>query len=176
MGEADRQVALTDGGNGLEEFLRIHFPLAERILDFWHAAGHVAEFADLYAGGDPARKKTLTDRWVGRMRDKGGPALLKTIAALDLAGHGEAVAERRRKLVNYMTDNAHRMDYPTYLARGWHIGSGPVEAACKSVVGGRLKGAGMRWSEPGADSVCRLRALLKGEPGQWEAFWTTLAA
>jgi hypothetical protein len=64
------------------------------------------------------------------------------------------------------------MDYPRYRANGWLIGSGHVESACKGVVGLRLKGAGMRWSEPGADAVCHLRALFKSDPGQWDAFWT----
>jgi hypothetical protein len=60
--------------------------------------------------------------------------------------------------------------YPRYLANGWEIGSGPVESACKTVVGQRLKLAGMRWREPGTDTVCHRRALYKSERGQWEAF------
>jgi hypothetical protein len=58
------------------------------------------------------------------------------------------------------------------LAKGWQIGSGPVERACKTVVGQRMKGAGMRWGEAGADAVAHLRALFRGEKGQWEAFWS----
>ena len=65
----------------------------------------------------------------------------------------------------------HRMEYPEYLAKGWCIGSGAVESACKTVVGQRLKLAGMRWGEDGADAVCHLRALFKGDAEQWEAFW-----
>ncbi len=63
------------------------------------------------------------------------------------------------------------MEYPEYEANGWCIGSGAVESACKTVVGARLKGAGMRWSEGGAHAVCHVRALYRSEPGQWEAFW-----
>ena len=51
------------------------------------------------------------------------------------------------------------------------IGSGPVESACKRVVGQRLKCAGMRWGEPGSDGVCHLRALFLSEKGQWDAYW-----
>jgi len=61
------------------------------------------------------------------------------------------------------------------VSDGWLIGSGHVEAACKAVVGQRLKGNGMRWSEAGADAVCHLRALFKSEKGQWEAFWGNAA-
>jgi len=65
----------------------------------------------------------------------------------------------------------HRLDDPSHLAKGWPIGSGPVESAYKTVVGLRLKGPGLRWCEPGSDGVCRLRALFLGEKGQWDAFW-----
>ena len=51
-----------------------------------------------------------------------------------------------------------------------------MEAACKPVVGHRLKGTGMRWSDGGADAVCHLRALFRGENGQWDAYWASLAA
>ena len=67
------------------------------------------------------------------------------------------------------------MDYPGYLAKGWQIGSGPVEAACKQVVGQRLKGSGMRWGEAGADAACHLRALYRSEASQWDAFWASAA-
>ena len=70
-----------------------------------------------------------------------------------------------------MERNAHRMEYPEYLARGWCIGSGAVESACKTVVGQRLKLAGMRWGENGSHAVCHLRALYRSEKGQWDAFW-----
>jgi hypothetical protein len=63
------------------------------------------------------------------------------------------------------------LEYPEYLAEGWHIGSGPVESACKTVVGQRLKLAGMRWREYGTHGVCQMRALYRSEKGQWEAFW-----
>ena len=67
--------------------------------------------------------------------------------------------------------NLHRMAYPHYRARGWQIGSGHIEAACKTVVNRRLKQSGMRWGGDGADAVCQLRAMYEGEPGQWDAFW-----
>lgn len=62
------------------------------------------------------------------------------------------------------------MDYPTYRAQGWDIGSGPTEAGCK-VLGGRLKGSGMRWTESGSAEVAALRALYASGEGLWDAFW-----
>ncbi len=71
----------------------------------------------------------------------------------------------------YFTNNVHRMEYPEYQARGWQIGSGVVESACKTVVGQRLKGAGMRWSEAGARACHVPVHLYRSEKGQWDAFW-----
>ena len=64
------------------------------------------------------------------------------------------------RVEEYFSNNRHRMEYPEYEAEGWQIGSGVVESACKTVVGQRLKGAGMRWSEAGAHAVCHVRACI----------------
>ena len=63
------------------------------------------------------------------------------------------------------------MEYPEYQAEGWQIGSGVIESACKTVVGQRLKGAGMRWGEAGVHALCHVRALYRSEQGQWQDFW-----
>ncbi len=97
--------------------------------------------------------------------------MLTTLEQLALEDRSAAVREVYRQETQYLRNNVHRADYPTYLAQGWQIGSGPVEAACKNVVGQRLKGTGMRWGEDGADAVCHLRALYLSEPDQWETFW-----
>jgi hypothetical protein len=81
------------------------------------------------------------------------------------------LAAVREEVLSYFRNQVHRMDYPTYEANGWYIGSGAVESACKTVVGSRMKGAGMRWSEAGAHAVCHVRALYRSEPSQWTAFW-----
>ncbi len=170
---ADVWVGLTDGGNGLDEFLRVYFPRAELVLDFYHAAEHLNELAQaLHPQADGAAGE-LAGRWCHQLKHEGGAALLSTLAAVDLRGKKADVRERHRLVTGYVRANVYRMDYPRYRANGWLIGSGHVESACKGVVGQRLKGNGMRWSEPGADAVCHLRALFKSEKGQWDAFWAT---
>ena len=96
--------------------------------------------------------------------------MLDELRGLDAAARPSA-REVWEETVTYFENQVHRMDYPSYVAKGWQIGSGPVESACKTVVGQRLKGAGMRWGEPGSDGVCHLRALFLSEKGQWDAFW-----
>ena len=83
----------------------------------------------------------------------------------------KGLAAVRQEVLGYFRNHVHRMDYPTYEANGWYIGSGAVESACKTVVGQRLKGAGMRWSEAGGHALCHVRALYRSEKGQWDAFW-----
>ncbi|MGH9551080.1 MAG: ISKra4 family transposase [Terriglobales bacterium] len=174
--EAEQQLALTDGAPCLEEFVRKNAPLAVPILDFYHASEHVAELARSLCSGDEAAFKKLQQEWCHCLKHAGGAALGATWQALDQTGWSDAQRECYRQQDQYVRNNLHRMDYPTYLAHGWMIGSGPVEAACKQVVGQRLKGTGMRWREPGSDSLCHLRALFLSQPGQWETFWYATTA
>jgi hypothetical protein len=173
MDRAQRWIALSDGGSGLEDFLRTHFPRVEAvILDFYHAAEHLSTLAKALYPGDEAAAQERHGQWCHQLKHEGGAALLTTLRALDLRGKRAAVRAVYEEELGYFVNQGHRMDYPTYRARGWQIGSGPVESACKRVVGQRLKGAGMRWGEDGADAVCHLRALFLSDSGPWEAFWS----
>ena len=169
---AERQIALSDGGSGLEDFLRTNFPLAELILDFYHPAEKLNDLAKLWQPRDAAAAERLGHAWCHTMKHEGGQAVLDELEQLDLRGRSGAARESHRELVQYIGNNVHRMDYPHYQSKGWQIGSGPIESACKTVVGQRLKGAGMRWGEDGTDSVCHLRALYRSESTQWDAFWS----
>jgi hypothetical protein len=169
--ETEQQVALSDGGVGLEDFFRVNFPRAECILDFWHAKEYLVEFATAWFGSDEAVRTKWLDEQCHRLKHEGGPAVLKELQSMEPQGHSAPVRECHRVTVQYYGNHVHRMDYPRYVSQGWQIGSGPVEAACKSVVAERLKCSGMRWGEDGADAVCHLRALWLSEPRQWHAFW-----
>jgi hypothetical protein len=168
----DELVAITDGGNGLEEALRRH--LADHlvtVLDWYHAAEHLGDFAAvLYARDEDARHA-----WARQAKDllfeQGGAVLLAHLQAVVLpAGTPADVREALRQLIGYFEHNRHRTDYPSYRARGWDIGSGPTEAGCR-IIGERLKGSGMRWAEDGAATVGALRALYVSGPKLWDGFW-----
>jgi hypothetical protein len=172
LGEAETVVALTDGGSGLEAALRRCFGGGlEFVLDFWHASEHLHAFAFLWHGRDSPAAREWAERAVGVMRLGGGARLLEWLGELTLpAGAGAEVVEALGELRGFVGRQAHRMDYPAYRARGWDIGSGPTEAGCK-VLGGRLKGSGMRWAEAGSAEVAALRALYASGEGLWDAFW-----
>lgn len=171
--DADQHIALSDGGSGLEDVLKKFFPRAVCILDFYHAKEHLVELAQAFYPTDEDARQRWQDQWCHRLKHEGGRAVLNALKALELSGYSDAVREVHRKQVTYFGNHCHRMDYPTYVARGWQIGSGPVESACKTVVGNRLKGGGMRWGQSGSDQVCHLRALYLSEPTCWDTFWHT---
>ena len=171
LGRADRVVALTDGGAGLESAPGGHFGGGVTfVLDFWHASEHLHGVARAWHG-DGAAATGWAEEAVGVMRGSGGAGLLGWLAAHGPeAGAPEPVREAWRLLLGYVGGNVHRMDYPAYRARGWDIGSGPTEAGCK-IVGSRLRGAGMKWWKPESERVAGLRALLLSNEGLWEGFW-----
>jgi hypothetical protein len=176
MGRAQRWVAISDGGAGIEDWLRNNFPRVEAvILDFYHVAEYLNEWAQALHP-DEAQAQDVARTWCHRLKHEGGKVVLAELERIDVSGRSATVQEAHRVVLVYFTNQVHRMDYPSYRAKGWLIGSGPVEAACKQVVGQRLKGTGMRWGEAGADAVCHLRALFRSEKGQWDAYWAALAA
>lgn len=177
MDRADRWVAIADGGAGLEDWLRTHFPRVEAvILDFYHASTYLHDGAKAWHPGDAAAAEKLAGSWCHWLKHEGGAAVLALLRACDASGESAAMRKEHRRVLVYVENQVHRMDDPTYRANGWPIGSGPVEAACKQVVNARLKVTGARWREAGADAVCRLRALYRSEAAQWDAYWAAVAA
>ena len=171
MDDAQRWIGLSDGGSGLEDWLGTNFGRLDAvILDFYHASEHLGDLAKALHGAGTEAAVACHARWSHRLKHEGGPVMLDELRGLTPPGGGSA-REVWRETVTYFENQGHRMDYPRYRALGWQIGSGPVESACKRVVGQRLKCAGMRWGEVGSDGVCHLRALFLSEKGQWDAFW-----
>ncbi len=165
-------IAVTDGGNGLEEALQRH--LADNlttILDWYHAAEHLADFAKVWHARDEEARTQWLEEAKGLLYEQGGEALLDSLRALALPPRTSTeVREELRQLIGYFENNRHRTDYPAYRQRGWDIGSGPTEAGCK-IIGERLKGSGMRWVEEGAATVATLRALYVSGGKLWDGFW-----
>jgi hypothetical protein len=173
MDQAVCWLGLTDGGNGLEERIEENFPLVwVVILDFYHPAERLTGLARLLYPTDEARAQEQARAWCGLLKEEGGALLAAVLRESDWPPRRAGLAEKVEEVVGYLERHAHRMEYPEYLAEGWCVGSGAVESACKTVVGQRLKLAGMRWGEDGADALCHLRALYRSEKGQWEAFWS----
>jgi len=170
MDRAERWIAISDGGSGLEDWLRTNFGRVDAvILDFYHATEYLGELGRALHPADEAAREAWLGDWCHRLKHEGGPAVLEDLRELKVPGR--AARETLADVLRYFENQSHRMDYPGYVAKGWAIGSGPVESACKTVIGQRMKGSGMRWGEDGADSVSHLRALFKSGDRQWDAYW-----
>ena len=106
------------------------------------------------------------------MRDEGGAGLFEW-----LQGQLHGCRGTRRKavqsLITYVRTKQHLMDSPTYRAANWQIGTGMVESTGKQLVGLRLKGPGMHWTETGALAVTALRATDLN--GRWHPYWNSLS-
>ena len=178
MARAAHWIGLSDGGNGLENFLRKNFPgpvggsEITIILDFWHASDALCKLAKALHPADETARQELLTGWCHTMKHEGGERIVAELDKLPLPRGRPAVQAQYEETRNYLRNNVHRMDYPTYVRNGWSIGSGAMESACKTVVGQRLKLAGMRWRESGTTKMCHLRALYRSEPQQWDLFWS----
>jgi hypothetical protein len=145
---------------------------AVEILDFYHATEHLSKAAEAVFGKASHEAKAWFDRYRTRMRDEVG-GTNATIRSLRY--HRKRLRARTEahkivtNVIRFFSRNRHRMSYATFRARGLPIGSGPVEAACKTLVGARLKRSGMRWSREGGQHVLNLRRHEKAE--RWDTFW-----
>lgn len=174
MEQAEVWVVLSDGGNGLEDFAHANFnrPDLVVILDFYHAASYLEKLAKALHPSDPTQAKSQAEAWCRLLKEEGGATTLAVLRTWAWPARWPAALRQQwEDTQTYFSKNVHRMEYPEYEAEGWQIGSGVVESACKTVVGQRLKGAGMRWGEDGAHALCHVRALYRSEKGQWDAFW-----
>jgi hypothetical protein len=171
--QAQQQIAISDGGSGLEPLFRELFPRAEVIVDFWHAREHLVKLAAELFSSDDAQRKAWIKARSHQLRHEGGAAVLAVLEAMDLTHSGSTARAAHAEHSGYFRNHVHKMDYPTYRAKGWQIGSGPVESACKTVVTRRLKQSGMRWGVAGSDALCHLRALYRSGRQRWESFWAT---
>jgi hypothetical protein len=171
MDRAERWIALSDAGAGVEDLLAVNFGRVEAvILDFYHASEHLGDLGRALYPADESTRKEWLDQWCHRLKHEGGQVVLEALRSLP-ADARESARKVHGEVLGYFTNHVHRMDYPTYRSKGWAIGSGPIESACKTVIGKRMKNGGMRWGEDGADEMCHLRALFATGEKQWDAYW-----
>jgi len=169
--EVEEWICITDGGAGIAAALKRTFCWTTWILDFWHAAEYLQELANAMYPRDEDTRTAWMDSWCHALKHEGGGVVLKRLQTLDQQDWSAAARGALTDVTRYFKNQLEGMDYPRYTANGWQIGSGPTEAACKTVISSRLKCSGMRWVQQGANNVSHLRALyLNGDPA-WDNFW-----
>ena len=149
-------VLLIDGAEGLAHMGRLCFPTALQIVDFYHALEHAGRvLVALLGSKEHPQYKTRLGRWARRLlHDKVESLIAQTRQECPSQAH-EAV----EKELGYFVNNVARMQYGTFRRKGFFIGSGVIEAGCKTVIGARCKQSGMFWGEPGAENVLALRCI-----------------
>ncbi|MEO8954475.1 MAG: UPF0236 family protein [Ktedonobacteraceae bacterium] len=163
-------VILGDGARWIRHIVEEHFPQAVQIVDLYHAREHLWNVANaVYGPGTPqgaAWAKQADDLLShGQIEDLVQRIeQLPSIPALPHASRSIPEIE-----AEYFLSNAQRMRYPTFRAKGMHIGSGIAEAACKTVVSTRAKKSGMRWTPDGLDAVLALRTCVLNQ--SYDSFW-----
>jgi hypothetical protein len=163
-------VLLGDGAAWIWEQGQKCFPMAFQILDLYHALEHLSALTKLLED-QPEVAQALWQTWRAQLLADEVMEVLGQARqrAAKLAG---PAADLASKEIGYIENNHSRMLYGTYRALGFFYGSGVVEAGCKTVIGGRCKASGMRWSELGATNVLKLRCSLYGN--QFDQAWDKL--
>lgn len=166
--EAREVVYLGDGAAWIRSEHDRHFPRAVCIVDWYHASEHVWDCGKALFGSATALveswvQERLTLLWEGRTRP------LRKDLQKQLRHHRGAKRKALKDLHRYLSDHEDQMQYDEFRARGYDIGSGAVEGACKHVVGKRLKQSGMIWSRAGSSATLALRLCWLN--GQWDSFW-----
>lgn len=165
-GTAATVVVLIDGATGLANMATINFKGCIQIVDFFHAMEHAGLVLEALSGKAHPDYKSQLHHWAKQLLQDKVEALIQH-ARQACAGKPHAPAVE--KALHYFVTNVSRMQYGTFRAADYFIGSGVVEAGCKTVIGARCKQSGMFWSESGAENILALRCIHSSR--RLDEFW-----
>jgi hypothetical protein len=167
LGSARQVVLLIDGAEGLEHMGRSCFKGCVQIVDFYHALDHAGDVVEALLGSKQHPEYKFRQRHWAKSLLKNG------VERLIARTRREAAQLRRSEVVEeelgYFVRNVARMQYGTFREQGWFIGSGVIEAGCKSVIGSRCKQSGMFWTVQGAENILALRCIHASR--RLDSFW-----
>jgi hypothetical protein len=165
LGRAKEKLVVSDGAPWIWNVAQDRWPGAVEVLDFYHASQHVWDLGEALVGERQAARPWV-EQQLHQLRHGRHAAALKTIAGLK-AGRGPAGDIIRREQ-DYFAGHAARMNYRAAADRGWAIGSGPVESACRQRQG-RLKRSGQSWTPLGLRHLCAV--IEARQNGHWDNLW-----
>ena len=165
---AQKQVVMGDGAEWIWNLVAEHFPEAIQIVDLYHARQHLWELARRLYPNDEGKQKAWMKLHQKRLLDRG--RIEKLVGALRaIRSRNPEVTEKIRAEADYFERNAERMRYPKFRRQHLFVGSGVIEAGCKTVVASRLKRSAMFWTVRGANAILALRCSLLN--GRFEDYW-----
>ena len=164
---AKKKVIIGDGAEWIWNLADLHFPGAIQIVDLFHARQHLWDLARGLYPGDDARQK----QWIMRHQPKLDEGKIEKLVGYlrTLEPCSTELAETIRQAADYFEKNAERMRYPEFRRQHLFVGSGVIEAGCKTVIATRLKQSGMFWTVRGANAIIALRCCRLS--GRFEDYW-----
>jgi hypothetical protein len=165
---AEKKVVLGDGAEWIWNLAVQFFPGAVEIVDLFHARQHLWDLARRLHPNDEKGQKRWMNFHQHRLLDEG--RIEQLVASIRSIQPGNAeVADKLRTEADYFERNAERMRYPSFRRQHLFVGSGVIEAGCKTVIGSRLKQSGMFWTVRGANTILALRCCHLN--GRFEDYW-----
>ena len=170
---AAKKVVMGDGAEWIWNLAQQHFPGAVQIVDLFHARQHLWELVRKLYPNNEVRQNAWIRVHQKRLLDKGKIEKL-VVAIRSIPSTHPELAEKIRTEADYFETNTERMRYPKFRRQHLFVGSGVIEAGCKTVVGSRLKQSGMFWTVRGANALLALRCCHLN--GRFEDYWETRRA
>jgi hypothetical protein len=161
-------VCIADGARDLWLFFRKKYPNAIHVVDFFHVCEHLSKLSELFfTDSSDAKAWYKKYRSILKENPNGASKVIRAVRyrRSKMKENPEIEAE-----LKYLQRNRRRMNYFELQQNKLPIGSGVVEAACKNLIGARMKKSGMRWSINGGQTVLTIRSLILSN--RWEQFWT----
>jgi len=166
-GRAEKQVVMGDGAEWIWNIAEEHFPGAVQIVDLYHARQHLWDLARKLHPQDPAEQK----RWMiihQDLLDQG--KIEKLVSSLhSINSSNPELTKTTANEAEYFAKNAERMRYPEFRRQHLFVGSGVIEAGCKTLIGSRYKRSGMFWTVRGANAILALRCCHFNH--RFEDYW-----
>ena len=163
-----QKVVMGDGAEWIWNLVALHFPDAMQIVDLYHARQHLWEVARRLFPNEEGKQKAWMKIHQKRLLDRG--KIEKLVGALrSIESDNPELIEKIRAEADYFERNAERMRYPKFRRQHLFVGSGVIEAGCKTVVASRLKRSGMFWTVRGANAILALRCCHLN--GEFEDYW-----
>lgn len=164
---AKKKVVLGEGALWIRNLTEEHFPEALQIVDLYHARQHLGELSAKLGPTDQRRRTQQTQPWENKLKRGQSGSLVRDLRSLSPATIEAAEGVRRE--ADYFAANAQRMRYPAFRRQHLFVGSGVIEAGCKTIVGTRRKRSGMFWTVRGANAIIALRCHRLS--GEFENYW-----
>lgn len=169
---AKRVIVLSDGAEWIRNLVETHFPNVTHIIDLYHAREHLMTTCRLLFGHDLKQLNRYKQRWWEKLDAGEIEAIVEEACAFlpkDAGAAKDAHAE-----IAYFDKNKKRMRYADYFENGLFVGSGVIEAGCRTIIGERLKKSGMEWTVRGANAITALRCVIQS--GRFEEYWEDKAS